>query len=103
VRLINLPWLNHVNADWLQTAIAGCASVVTLDNHQISGGQGLMIAAMLGQLGHESTLRHLGVVSIPRHGLNDEVLRSHGLDAAGIENAVLEMAGANSEASTCTG
>ena len=44
-KLVNLPWLNRIDADWLRETVGDARCVVTLDNHYISGGQGEMIAA----------------------------------------------------------
>ncbi len=47
-RVVNLPWLNFVDTEWLTAvAINGCETVVTLDNHFIRGGQGEMISDSL--------------------------------------------------------
>src|SRR5258705_246500 len=32
VRLVNLPWLNRVDAAWLKETIGGCRTIVTVDN-----------------------------------------------------------------------
>jgi transketolase len=91
VRVVNLPWLNRVDPEWLQEIVRGFTRIYTLDNHYVSGGQGQMIAAALAQLGLPQgvELQLLGVTRIPECGQNDEVLRAHGLDAAGIAAAVL--------------
>ena len=82
VRLINLPWLNRIDAPWLLDAIAGCRAVVTLDNHYVRGGQGEMVAAAVAGLGLRTSPRvtMIGVDDLPECGTNDEVLAHHGLD-----------------------
>ncbi len=75
--VIALPWLRGVDGAWLADAVGG-AAVVTIDNHALDGGQGAALPA---------TLR-LGIDRVPACGRNDEVLRAHGLDAAGIAEAV---------------
>jgi transketolase len=91
LQVVNLPWLNQVDPEWLQTMVRGFTRIYTLDNHYVSGGQGQMIAAALARLGLAQgvELHLLGVTRIPECGQNDEVLRAHGLDAAGIAAAVL--------------
>ncbi len=74
--VIALPWLRGVDCAWLADAV-GDAAVVTIDNHYLDGGQGATLPA---------TLR-LGLDRVPACGRNDEVLRAHGLDAAGIAAA----------------
>src|SRR5258706_5111620 len=44
VRLVNLPWLNRVDAAWLKETIGGRRPLVTLDKHYVHGGQGEWLA-----------------------------------------------------------
>jgi transketolase len=83
VRVVNLPWLNVVDSDWLAAEVRGVPHVFTLDDHYVSGGQGEMLASRMAELGLSSGVRveRLGVRSIPACGQNDEVLRAHRLDA----------------------
>lgn len=85
LRVINLPWLNVVDRDWLVLVVAGTKLVVTLDNHYVSGGQGQFLRSELcGNLAPDVAVVSMGVEEIPACGRNAEVLEYHGLDAAGI-------------------
>jgi transketolase len=88
--VIDLPWLNRVDRDWLRETVAGFPRVFTLDNHYLAGGQGQMLAAALAELAPPGLrgVTRLGVEEIPRCGKNDEVLRAHRLDAASIAERV---------------
>lgn len=77
--LVDLPWLNRVDSDWLSALVAG-RPVVTLDNHYRDGGQGTMIATALAELRHGAGVTRIGVDEIPVSGTNAEVLRHHRLD-----------------------
>jgi transketolase len=92
VAVVNLPWLNQVDAAWLRSTVAPRRAVFTLDNHLIKGGQGQMIAAAIAGLALEKTprLRSFGLTSFPLCGQNDEVLRAHGLDAESLAAAIAE-------------
>jgi transketolase len=92
VTLINLPWLNTIDWDWLRETLADFDTVVTLDNHYIAHGQGAMLAATISGLRQTPPplVVMLGVSDIPACGQNDEVLRIHGLDSGSIFNAVIE-------------
>ena len=57
MRLVNLPWLNRVDAAWLRDVVGGRRSIVTLDNHYLQGGQGEMVAAAIAALGLEPAAR----------------------------------------------
>ncbi|MDC0575548.1 transketolase [Nitrosomonadaceae bacterium] len=81
VKVINLPWLNKVDAEWLKREILGYKWVFSLDNHYVKGGQGDAIArVMVGIEGLESRLINLGVENIPPSGTNPQVLKQVGLD-----------------------
>ena len=86
IRLVNLPWLNRVDAGWLRQVIGSRRAIVTLDNHYVHGGQGDMVAAAVAGLGLEPAARvsRIGVTELPECGTNDEVLAYHGLDVAGL-------------------
>jgi transketolase len=87
--VINLPWLNRVDDEWIRTVLGQFPLVVTLDNHYVALGQGVMIAAALARTRAHSEVRSLGLTDIPACGSNAEVLEHHGLDAASIARAVL--------------
>ncbi len=86
VRVVDLPWLNRVDAEWLRGAIGGTRQIITLDNHYVHGGQGEMIAAAVAELGLSpaAQVTRIGVTELPQCGTNDEVLAYHGLDVAGL-------------------
>jgi transketolase len=83
VRVVNLPWLNLVDGDWLSAEVEGVPAVFTLDDHYVSGAQGEFLAGRLAELGRVPAggIRRFGVRTIPACGQNDEVLRAHRLDA----------------------
>jgi transketolase len=81
IKVINLPWLNEVDADWLRREILDCQLVFSLDNHYIKGGQGDAIArAMVGVGELKARLINLGVEDIPPSGTNLQTLKHVGLD-----------------------
>ena len=90
LRVVNLPWLNRVDEEWLREIVRGHDRVFTLDNHYVDGGQGQMLAARLAELGLAQgiELRRLGLTDIPVSAQNDEALRAHGLDAESIARAI---------------
>jgi transketolase len=86
IRLVNLPWLNRVDREWLRHTIGFRRSIITLDNHYLHGGQGEMLSAAIAALGLEPAVRvtNVGVTGLPECGSNDEVLAYHGLDVSGL-------------------
>ncbi|MBW4620684.1 MAG: transketolase [Cyanosarcina radialis HA8281-LM2] len=83
LKVVNLPWLNYVDLDWLKQTVQGYQIVFTLDNHYVTGGQGDRIASGLAALGLSDKIqvKQFGVREIPQCGQNDEVLKAHRLDA----------------------
>jgi transketolase len=86
IALVNLPWLNRVDASWLRDTIGARRAIVTLDNHYVRGGQGEMLAATIAGFGLDPAPRvtRIGVTELPECGANDEVLAYHGLDVPGL-------------------
>jgi transketolase len=91
LRVVNLPWLNLVDLDWLAAEAQPGRPVITLDDHYVTGGQGEMLAASLATLGLAGSpgVCRLGVTEVPRCGLNHEVLRAHRLDAESVAASIL--------------
>lgn len=87
--VIDLPWLNRIDDAWVADVFSKFAAVVTLDNHYVTLGQGVMVAAALARAGVRADLRSIGLTDVPACGGNPEVLAHHGLDAASIAATVL--------------
>ncbi|MBI3493197.1 MAG: transketolase [Acidobacteria bacterium] len=89
--VVNLPWLNRVDRIWFASVVRDVPALFTLDNHFIHGGQGDMLLRTLAELSlpNERVVRRLGVTDVPVCGRNDEVLRAHGLDAAGLCDTIV--------------
>ncbi|HYE86308.1 MAG TPA: transketolase C-terminal domain-containing protein [Vicinamibacterales bacterium] len=86
--VIDLPWLNRIDDEWVKT-LGAYKQILTLDNHYLEYGQGVMIAAALARNGVRADVSAIGLTEIPACGSNADVLAYHGLDAAGIARAVL--------------
>jgi transketolase len=107
VRVVNFPWLNRVDPDWLRECVDGVPLVVTLDNHYVAGGQGQFLLAELAKMVGQCDPRGsqslapglgqkrlaLGITEIPRCGQNEEVLQAHGLDAWSLVDQVQRALG----------
>lgn len=89
LEVVALPWLNHVDAAWLERLLDGRRWLFTLDDHYVAGGQGQLLAATVAEsgLGSVSVLR-FGVSGLPACGPPSDVLRHHGLDAAGLSEVM---------------
>jgi transketolase len=92
VAVVNLPWLNRVDREWLTQIASRTPWVFTVDNHYLHGGQGQFLLSELAESGLRPLprLRRLGVTRIPLGGGNTEVLKAHRLDADGLAAQILE-------------
>jgi transketolase len=90
VKVVNLPWLNRVDNEWLAEVVGDIKSVFTVDDHYLSGGQGDMLLSRLAESGLAGgcRCRKFGVNELPLCGLNDEVMHAHGLDAESLAHEI---------------
>jgi transketolase len=86
--VIDLPWLNRIDDGWVRDVLCRFPVVVTLDNHYLTLGQGVMIGAALARNRCQAEVHSIGLTDIPACGTNAEVLAHHGLDAESIAKAV---------------
>ena len=84
LQVVNLPWLNRVDAEWIAGLAEGKRLLVTLDDHYVDGGQGEKVLAALARAEVAIPTLTLGVNGVPPSGQPGEVLERLGLDAAGI-------------------
>lgn len=94
VKVINLPWLNYIDGEWLMQEVGAHKLVISVDNHYIKGGQGDRIADVfcMSETGRVP-LKRIGIEEIPVCGSNAEVLRAHRLDASAFCDMVRDNLG----------
>ncbi len=82
VGVIAMPWLNRIDADWLEKILRGVAHIFVVDDHSLVGGLGSALLAALhaGGLLTGRSFTAMGVEGLPACGQAAEVLRAHGLD-----------------------
>jgi transketolase len=83
VRLVAMPWLNRVDARWLQETVGDRSWVLTLDNHYLNGGLGERLLASLAESagGGRARAFRFGLSRKPVCGSYDEVLKAHRMDS----------------------
>ncbi len=93
LKVINMPWLNQVDVDWLEAVIGTCDTVFALDDHAPYGGLGdLLLNAFMSS----DTLRgrHLVKFAVEGHpacGTPSEVLYCHGLSGEKLTARILRV------------
>ena len=93
LKVVDMPWLNRVDADWFKEVTGGCDTVFAVDNHATYGGLGdclLNVAAASGFL-QEKKLVKFAVEDFPACGRPPEVLQHHGLDGTSIAKRVFNV------------
>jgi transketolase len=90
--VVNLPWLNRVDGEWLREIGESYPWVFTIDDHYLAGGQGQLILARLAELGLATppSVRRFGLSEVPLCGWNGEVLRAHRLDEESLAEEIAQ-------------
>lgn len=93
--VVNLPWLNRFDAEWLAALVGKHANVYTLDDHMIAGGMGERLLAFLleDNLAEGRRFHRFGLRELPACGTPIEVLRHHGLDGASLARQIMSFQG----------
>ncbi len=84
LRVVNMPWLNCVDPDWLTVEIAPYQHVLVLEDHSPVGALGDTLRRALGD--REVTV--YGVEGWPACGTPEEALRFHRLDGASLAGRI---------------
>jgi transketolase len=89
IKVINLPWLNTVNANWLKEVLFDCSVLLSIDNHYSIGGQFERISEIIAKnRDWNIAVHHLGITEIPVGGNNKEILEHYMLDEDSLEKFV---------------
>ncbi|HTV23506.1 MAG TPA: transketolase C-terminal domain-containing protein, partial [Polyangiaceae bacterium] len=93
--VINMPWLNRVDLDWLEQAVGDTRAVFVLDDHAPVGGLGDYVLNALVARQLVRPFQKFAVEGEPACGTPVEALRHHRLDgtslAARIEAALSQL------------
>jgi transketolase len=91
LKVVNLPWLNEVDIDWLEETSAGCELIFSLDNHSGYGGLGdlLLNALMSSPELRSKRLVKFAIEDFPACGTPKEVLAYHKLDGPSLAKRII--------------
>ncbi|MEE4266154.1 MAG: 1-deoxy-D-xylulose-5-phosphate synthase N-terminal domain-containing protein [Desulfobacteraceae bacterium] len=97
LKVINFPWLNRVDIDWLEEIIAACDLIFSLDNHSQYGGLGdsLLNACMSSKKLQNIRLLKFAIEDFPACGTPQEVLGYHKLDGPNLATRILSARDTN--------
>lgn len=91
LKVVNMPWLNRVDAAWLLETVAGYDAIYVLEDHAPVGGLGDVLLNTLVGAGSprpQVQVRKLAVAGYPACGTPAEALRHHGLDGASLAERI---------------
>lgn len=86
LKVVNMPWLNRIDPQWLRETIGACQTVYVLDDHSPIGGLGdsLLNALVADRVLGTRRFTKLGVEGYPACGTPHEVLEYHGVNGASL-------------------
>jgi transketolase len=84
LQVVNMPWLNRADSEWLQELVEPFAEIFVLEDHAPVGALGDSLRRELD--GHAVTV--FGVDGWPACGTPSEALRFHGLDGATLADRI---------------
>jgi len=90
LKVVNMPWLNKIDLDWIETVTKNYKNIFVLEDHSIIGGLGERILDALADIHHFQGKRFdiIGLDDYPECGTPQEVLQYHGLDGMSIAKRI---------------
>jgi transketolase len=101
LKVVNMPWLNRVDSEWLRGTLEGIDTVCVLEDHSPVGGLGdhLLNALVDGGMLRGRSFAKFGVEGYPACGTPPQALRYHQLDGASLAERIRARAEQKSAAS----
>lgn len=90
LKVINMPWLNKIDKEWLREVMSDQKNIFVLEDHSAIGGLGDRILNALVEI-HEIKSKHftnLGLTEYPECGTPLEVLEFHKLDGKSLAQRI---------------
>lgn len=90
LKVINMPWLNRFDKDWVKEELSGCKHLFIVEDHSVFGGLGDSLFNFLNKLSFLSrfSIDKFGVEEIPACGTPPEVLDYHKLSGAALAQRI---------------
>ena len=92
LKVVNMPWLNRVNVEWLKEVVGACPAIYVLEDHAPVGGLGDKLLSVIKRERIFETVPFevFGVEGFPACGTPAEALGFHALDGASVARRILE-------------
>jgi transketolase len=94
LKVINMPWLNRVDADWLKQTLVPYQNIFVVEDHHPQGGLGdcLLDACAKNDILNKRIIK-FAVEGYPACGTPPEALKFHQLDGLSLVRRVLQYCG----------
>lgn len=92
-KVISVPSIRPCDTAALAQALAGCRAVITVEEHNVNGGLGSLVAEVLAEQAMGIRLKRLGILDGEYAAAADRAFlrRYHGFDAQGIAETALAL------------
>ncbi|WP_032093943.1 transketolase C-terminal domain-containing protein [Necropsobacter rosorum] len=93
VTVINVPSLRPCDTEALFTAVRDCQAVITVEEHNVNGGLGSLVAEVLAEQGAPIKLKRLGIAD-GQYALaadRQSMRKYHGIDAQSVLETALTL------------
>ncbi|MBP7461712.1 MAG: 1-deoxy-D-xylulose-5-phosphate synthase [Candidatus Delongbacteria bacterium] len=93
LKIVNMPWLNKIDQEWLINMVEGCRTISVLEDHSSVGGLGDFLLSKLVEwnLLKNKRFKTFGIMDFPAWGTPNEVLGYHHLDGKSLANKLIEL------------
>jgi len=81
-KVINLPWLNKIDSEWLSSTLGFIDNVFCVENHSVIGGQAEELRRIRST--RSPKINTIGVEGFGQSGDNEDILKHYELDAHSI-------------------
>ncbi|MCW8805499.1 MAG: 1-deoxy-D-xylulose-5-phosphate synthase, partial [Ignavibacteriaceae bacterium] len=90
LKVINMPWLNKIDKDWLKKIVSDEKKIFVLEDHSAIGGLGDRLLNALTEIGEiaNKIFINLGLKEYPECGTPLEVLEYHKLDGKSLAQRI---------------
>lgn len=92
-QVVSVPSIRPLDRDALFAALQGVKHIISIEEHNVNGGVGSIVAEVLAENGHGATLKRLGIPDGEYAIAADrkDMRAYHGFDVAGIVNQTLAL------------
>ena len=90
LKVINMPWLNKIDKDWLKKVVSDQKRIFVLEDHSTIGGLGDRLLNALVEINsiEEKEFTNFGLTDYPECGTPLEVLEFHQLDGKSLAKRI---------------